>query len=114
MNQDITSNQDTTWDYTACHDVYVDYLEKSVSCGKNGWKTGTLRTNLGGGVFMTESGLYPCAECDQQVFQWTEWTIVGDKKIRSRGKSNIIGSFQKEEKPGKLNNIVFHTIYVTP
>ena len=49
----LKNSLDTTWEYTACQEVDIDYLNKTVSCGKDGWKTGKLVTMVGQGVFRT-------------------------------------------------------------
>jgi len=96
----ISSHQDATWEYTACKEVHIDYLNKSVSCGKGGWKTGTLRRIIGKGVFSSVSGPITCEDCDEQTFEWTLWTNHGQTtSIRTRGSVSIPDSSQIEEKP---------------
>ena len=47
----LVDNLDTTWEYADCQEVNIDYLNKTVSCGQDGWKTGRLVTKVGKGVF---------------------------------------------------------------
>ena len=101
--QDITSSQNITWNYHRdCNEVYIDYLDKNVNCGKEGWKTGTVSTRVGRGVYRTEVENVTCGDCNKDVFQWSTWAIFGNKKIRTRGNRNILDSFEKEEKSCKL------------
>ena len=94
----LANNQDTAWEYTDCQEVAIDYLNKTVSCGKEGWKTGRLVTKVGKGVFTDVSGPFPCQDCYQEMFQWTPWESFGKRSIRARGSTTILDSFQTEEK----------------
>ena len=60
----MISHPDITWEYKGCREV-VEHLNKSVACGRNGWKTGTLRSNIGTGVFTTVSQPIPCTDCGE-------------------------------------------------
>ena len=54
------------WEYQDCEEVSVPYLEKNVSCntpGKTGWKTGSVRTIVGQGVFTFKEQV-SCSDCD--------------------------------------------------
>ena len=98
----ITSQKDLTWEYTACQEVHIDYLNKSISCGVDGWKTSTLRQMIGNGIFTSVSEPIPCQDCDEKAFEWTPWASNGQtSSIRTRGRANILDSSQTEEKPGK-------------
>ena len=104
--QDITTKQNISWEYTDCVDVSIEYLNKTVGCGKAGWRTGTVTKMVGLGVFTTELEPEYCYDCDHQLFQWTTWSwaVNGTKKIRTRGSTSILDSFQQEEKQG----VTFH------
>jgi len=95
----ITSSQNITWNlHRDCNEVYIDYLDKNVDCGKDGWKTGTVSTRVGRGVYRTEVENVTCGDCNEDVFQWSTWAIFGNKKTRTRGNRNILDSLEKEEK----------------
>ena len=74
----------------------MDYLNKTVSCGKDGWMTKSVETEVGQGVFVQEVRT-PCTDCDQTTFQWSTWQAVGKKMIRNRGSSSVENSYQQEE-----------------
>ena len=79
--------------------MVVDYLNKTVSCGKDRWMTKSVETEVGQGVFVQEVRT-PCMDCDQTTFQWSAWQVVGKKMIRSRGSNSVENSYQQEEMPG--------------
>merc|ERR1712098_831907 len=83
--------------YHDCEEVSVPYMNKTVSCGKDGWKTIEVTTEVGQGVFMEEVRS-PCNDCDQKTFQWSTWSTVGNKMVRSRGSNTVEDSYQQEEK----------------
>ena len=109
-NEDDDSNENNEydpWQYVECEEISVPYLNTSVSCGA-GWKRRGVKRLVGQGVFSQEEQL-PCQECDQQLFQWSTWSTVGDKMVRHRGSNRIIDSYQEEERTG--NKFVYMTIY---
>ena len=102
--EDMASNQNITWNYHSdCNEVHIDYLNKSVGCGKDGWKTGTVSTRVDRGVFSTQLEDVPCDACNEQVFQWSTWAIFQNKKMRTRGNRRILNSFEEEEIVCKLS-----------
>ena len=100
------SNEDDTWQYVECEEISVPYLNTSVSCGA-GWKSRGVKRLVGQGVFSQEEQL-PCQECDQQLFQWSTWSTVGDKMVRHRGSNRIIHSYQEEERGNKFVYMAIH------
>ena len=78
----------------------------SLGCGA-GLKSRGVKRLVGQGVFSQEEQL-PCQECDQQLFQWSTWSTVGDKMVRHRGSNRIIDSYQEEERTG--NKFVYMAI----
>ena len=98
----LENSPDTTWEYTACQEVDIDYLNKTVSCGKDGWKTGKVVAMVGQGVFSNVSGHVPCLDCHQEMFQWTPWESLGKRHSRTRGSAAILESLQTEERGKKI------------
>jgi len=92
----MENNEYDPWQYVECEAISVPYLNTSVSCGA-GWKSRGVKRLIGQGVFSQEEQL-PCQECDQQLFQWSTWSTVGDKMVRHRGSNRIKDSYQKEER----------------
>ena len=95
------------WQYVECEEISVPYLNTSVSCGA-GWKSRGVKRLVGQGVFSQEEQL-PCQECDEQLFQWSTWSTVGDKMVRHRGSKRIKDSYQEEERTG--NKFVYMAIH---
>ena len=88
------------WQYVKCEEIYVPYLNTSVSC-EAGWKSRGVKRLVGQEVFSQKEQL-SCQECDEQLFQWSTWSTVGDKMVRYRGSNRIIGSYQEGGRTGKL------------
>ena len=87
-------------DYKDCEEVTVPYLNKTISCGKDGWVTKSVETVVGQGVFRQEVRT-PCIECNQNTFHWSTWQVEGNKMIRSRGSRSVDDTYQQEEMTGE-------------
>eukprot|EP00092_Neocalanus_flemingeri_P024374 GFUD01026430.1.p1 GENE.GFUD01026430.1~~GFUD01026430.1.p1 ORF type:complete len:447 (-),score=83.20 GFUD01026430.1:24-1289(-) len=92
-------HEEVTWQFVNCDKVYIAYLNKSVNCGIGGSKVGLRKTRVGQGVFNQEVSV-PCIDCEEEVFEWSPWSTVQNRSVRSRGSSTVANSYQEEEKPG--------------
>ena len=92
--------------YVDCHEVSVPYLNKSISCGRGGRKFGKLTSLVGHGFFNQEIPAIPCSDCDEELFQWTSWSRVGDRRQRKRGSQSVGDSYEEEKRIGE--SLVFN------
>eukprot|EP00092_Neocalanus_flemingeri_P087846 GFUD01110919.1.p1 GENE.GFUD01110919.1~~GFUD01110919.1.p1 ORF type:complete len:650 (-),score=161.53 GFUD01110919.1:50-1999(-) len=91
-------HEEATWKFVNCDKVYIAYLNKSVNCGIGGSTVGLWKTRVGQGVFNQEVSV-PCIECEEEVFEWSPWSTVQNRSVRSRGSSTVANSYQEEERP---------------
>ena len=100
--QDMTGQDVMSHHYQECEQVEIPYINQTVNCGA-GVRTEELITEVGHGAFVHRVHV-PCMECYREEFQWTEWSVEGDRRVRRRGNRNIENSYQEQ---GNINQI-FH------
>eukprot|EP00092_Neocalanus_flemingeri_P096857 GFUD01123326.1.p1 GENE.GFUD01123326.1~~GFUD01123326.1.p1 ORF type:complete len:582 (+),score=174.35 GFUD01123326.1:48-1748(+) len=98
INDVPTDHKEVIWQFFNCHEVFITYLNKTVSCGMGGSKVGLMNKIVGQGVFNQKVSV-PCMECEEETFEWSSWSIVDKKSIRRRGSSKVGHSYQEEERP---------------
>ena len=92
----LGGEEDVTWQYFDCDVVHIPYLNTSVGCGR-GRKDAWWKRRIGQGVFSQEVTSVPCSDCHEEMFQWSSWSTVDNKRTRMRGSNEVPHSYQEEE-----------------